>query len=667
MTFAESTLRWQRWLLAAMLFGSAVIFIPGTVEPFMLPKATFLVALAVGLAALGAARVLWLRKVQMPLSPVTWAVAAFAVALVVTTVTSPTPLASVIGFYSRYTGLVPYLGYLVVFLATLRVADDVFVRLLTRTALVALGLVVGYGLLQAADLEPLNYNEASFGGSASFLGNFSFLGNTNFSAAWVGAVSALALTTALSPAASRTWRVFAALLLPVTLLYAVLTGSAQGPIVAVIALGSTGMVLATAPSSRVREIARARRGVVLAVAGGAALALGVGLAVGLSAAWSQLDRALVDRPEFWLAALRIFSDNPVLGTGLDTYAHHFMAYRPVSLAITDGVATTDAPHSVPLGMLSNGGLLLGLTYAAVVVLVGAALVRGARTAQGPARLALAGWGGVWLGYQAQSLISFDVPPLALLQWLSAGIIVASGAPPRWKAVVLPGPAASRPVNRKGKQYGTYAVPTSTRVLQAAVAVVALAALWLVAYPLRADLTAASAEPLANSGRIDEAIERFDRAAELNPAEASYPFLSARGYDALDRHGQALTAAAEAARRGPGTVGYALFAARQAEDAADVDSARRWYREAVERDPNDPPVLNQAASFLLGAGDAQPAEALLERSVALRAEPVSLVILGQARGLQGDVAGARDAFERALELEPSNEAAERALQALEASA
>jgi tetratricopeptide (TPR) repeat protein len=660
MTFAESTLRWQRWLLAAMLFGSAVVIYPSAVEPFMLPKVTVLVVLAIGVGALGAARALWARTVRLPLSPVTWAIAAFALALVVTTISSPTMLASVIGFYGRYTGLVPYLAYLLVFLVTLRVTDDRLARLLTRTALVALGVVVLYGLLQSAGVEPLDYNDNGLGT------NFSFLGNIDFSGAWAGAVSALALATAISPSEQRGWRLYGALLVPVTLLYVVLTGTSQGPVVAAIALGWAVLLSTTAADGRVRRSVRGRRGLVLAVSGALAVAGGVTLVAILPFLRAQLDQAFVERPEFWTAALRIFADHPVLGTGLDTYAHHFQAYRPASHALANGVATTDAPHSVPLGMLSNGGLLLGLTYLAVVVLVGVVLVRGALRSTGTTRLALAGWGGVWLGYQAQSLISFDVPPLALLHFLSAGIIVALAAPPRWTSVSLPGPAASRPVNRKGKAYGAFTVPTSTRVAQGAVVLVALMALWLTAYPMRADLVAASAEPLANSGRIDEAIQRFDTAASLNPAEASYPFLSARGHDAKKRHAQALEAAAEAARRDPGTVQYALFAARQAKDAGQPEAALRWYREAVARDPNDPPVLAEAASSVLSSGDAAAAEALLDRSVALRAEPLSLVLLGQALSAQGEVNGAREAFGRALELEPGNEIAQRELSSLGAS-
>jgi O-antigen ligase len=77
-----------------------------------------------------------------------------------------------------------------------------------------------------------------------------------------------------------------------------------------------------------------------------------------------LDASLSERREFWSAGVGIFRDNPVLGTGLDTYAHHFLAYRPASHARVNLIATTDAPHSVPLGMFTNGGVILGLAWLA---------------------------------------------------------------------------------------------------------------------------------------------------------------------------------------------------------------------------------------------------------------------------------------------------------------
>jgi O-antigen ligase len=610
MNFADETLRWQRWLLAAMLFGSAVILLPPAVEPFMLPKATFLVAAGLVLAAVGAARAVWAHSARLPSSLAVWAVTAFAAALLIATATSPERWASVIGFYGRYTGLVPYLVYVLVFLVVLRVTDLGFVRLLSRTALVALGVVDAYGFLQAAGAEPFGFTDKGLGAT------FSSFGNVNFSSAWAGALCAVALTTALSHTEHRGWRIYAAVLLPLTVVYVYLTGTSQGLVVAVATLGWAGLLLATAPSSPVRRFVLERRALALGLAGAAAFLLAVALAVASGGLRAQLEQALVERPEFWSAAVGIFADHPVVGTGLDTYAHHFLAYRPASHALANGAATTDAPHSVPLGMFSNGGLLLGLTHLAVVILVGAALVRGAMRSEQATRAALAAWGGVWLGYQLQALISFDVPPLALLHWLSAGVIVALAAPPRWREVTLPGPKPSRAVTRKGKEYGEYSVPTSTRVLQGGIALVALVGIWFTTYPLRADLKAASAAPLAKSGQFDEAIERFDSAADLNPAEASYVFLAARGHEAARRPQQALASAREAARRDPGTVQYPLFAARQARQLGDTAQARTWYDEAVARDPRDPLVLNEAAAFLSASGDVQDARALFERTLAL---------------------------------------------------
>lgn len=660
MAFAASTVRAQRWLLVAMLVGSPVLILPSTVEPFMLPKMTFLVFLGVAVAALGAARGVWTRRLSLPVSPVTFAVAVFALALVVTTTTSASPSVSLIGFYSRYTGLVPYLTFLLVFVVALSVLDMPFLQLLRRAALVGLGLVVSYGLLQAGGLDPIDYRDLRLGET------FSFLGNTNFSAAWAGAVSALALTTVFDSAEHKAWRAYATVLTPLTLLYAILTGTSQGPVVAAVALGWAGLLLTTAHDSPVRAAAARRRGVAVAATGVAAVAVLAAVLAALPFLRAQLDQALVERPAFWVAAVRIFIDHPLLGTGLDTYAHHFLAYRPASHALANATATTDAPHSVPLGMFSNGGLLLGLSYLVVVALVAFAVVRGALRLQGPARIALAGFGGVWLGYQVQSLISFDVPPLALLHWLSAAVVVTLAAPPRWREITLPGQPAAQRRTRKGKARGAAVVPTSTRVLHGMIALAGVVALWLAAYPLRADLVAASAAPLTASGRFDEAVERFARAAALNPAEPTYPFLAGRAHDAAGRHAEALEAAAEAARRDPGTVEYALFAAEQAQLAGRQDEARRWFLESVERDPRDPPVLNAAAAYLRRVGDVSAAERLLERSVGLRTDPDALVQLAQVRVALDDVEGAREVLEQALALEPGNQDARAVLEELNGS-
>lgn len=661
MTFADSTLQWQRWVLAAMFLGSAAVMVPGTVltEPFMLPKITFMLACALALVGLWAARAAWTRTTSVPLSAVTAGAAAFGLALLLTTALSPLPWASVVGYYSRYTGLVPYLVHLVAFFAALRLVDLRYGRALMRTGVVGLTVVTGYGLVQAVGLDPVTYRDLSLGRT------FSTMGNTNFGGAWAGAVLALSLATALDRSEERGWRAWAAGLTPLALLYAVLTGTAQGIVVSAVALATTALVICSDRGSRARAWLGAHRGHAVLGSAVAVLLAATGAFAARSVLRAELEQSLVERPEFWSAALAVWRDHPVVGTGLDTFAHHFLAYRPASHALANGTATTDAPHSVPLGMLANGGLVLWSAWAGFVVLVAIALVQGLRRLHGPQRTLLAGFGGVWTGYQVQALVSFDMPPLALLHFLSAGVLVALAAPPRWRRMSLPGQAASRKVNKRGKPVGPLVVPTSTRVLHGATATLLLAGLWFGLYPLRADRVAASAAPLTATGRLDEASVLFARAAELNPAEARYLFVDAQVHAEAGRGEQALAAAEEAARRDPGPVEYVLFAARQAEALGQPDRAMEHFEDALARDPRDPPVINEVAVAYLQREQPDRAEELLVRSVELRADPESLVLLGQSRQVQQDLAGAREAFERALQLAPDDEGARQALAGLPA--
>jgi Flp pilus assembly protein TadD len=64
------------------------------------------------------------------------------------------------------------------------------------------------------------------------------------------------------------------------------------------------------------------------------------------------------------------------------------------------------------------------------------------------------------------------------------------------------------------------------------------------------------------------------------------------------------------------VQYAVFAARQSQAFGRADLAARWYRKAIDRDPKDPPVLNEAAVFLAAAGDDEGARALYRRVLEL---------------------------------------------------
>jgi O-antigen ligase/Flp pilus assembly protein TadD len=607
MGMGASTARWQKWLLVAMLLGTSLTVLPAAVEPFMLPKITVTLLLGVALLGLLLSDAASRRTLSLPVSGVTIAATVFASSLVLATITSTSPWTSLLGWYSRYTGLLPYVSYLLAFFVTLRVADTRFVSVLRRTLVVALGAVVTYGLLQALGADPIDWVGKAYGST------FSLMANVNFAAAWAGAITPLALVTALRRDESRPWRWAGGLLIPGTLLYVVLTGTSQGPVVALVALVWAAVVLVSDRNSRARHIIARRAEAAASLVVFVVFSLIALLAQVFPFLRAQLDQAFVERPEFWAVALEIFRDHPVVGTGLDTYGHYFSQYRPASHALLVGAAGADAPHSVPLGMFANGGLVLGLSYLAVVVLIGIALVRGALRTSGADRAAVAGFGGVWLGYQAQSLVSFDVPPLALLHWVSAGVIVAVAAAPRWREFELPGRRPQR-AGRRGRGIASARMPASTRVPRNAIAVLTLVAIWFALYPLRADLLAASAAPLGKSGQLDAAVKRLEKAAAMNPAEPSYPLLAAQAHQAAGRHAESYDSAVEAAERDPGAVQAALYAAWQAQQSGDLLAAERWYREAATRDPNHPAVLADVAAFFVSEGEHDEAAPYLRKAV-----------------------------------------------------
>lgn len=601
MRFEAQVLRARQWLLAVALFLSATFMWPSAVEPFVLPKSTMIHLLALGLVGLWLALVVRRRTLHLMRDPVAWAVAGFVLAAVVATVASSSPWTSLIGLTTRSTGLLSYSAYAVVFLTAVSTWNSDLFRLLRASALAALTVATGYGVLQAAGMEFISWRD----------GVDSTFGNIDFAGAWVGAASALAVVTLLDAQVARAWRLFAGVLLVASLAYTVLTTTSQGPVVALVATGWAAAVMLTRDISWVHG----RRKQVAGVAAVASLILVGGVVASWSFISGQLEQAMVERPDFWLAALRIFQDHPVVGTGLDTFGHYFPQYRPASHAVTYGIIHADAPHSVPLSMLSNGGVLLAATHVAFVAVVGFYLVRGLRSVDGEGRLALGGFGGAWLGYQAQSLISYDVPPMAFLHWLSAGVIVAVAASPRFVEVRLPGKAPERRKVR-GRAVGDELVPASTKWLLGAVGVATAVGMWFVAQPMRADFTAAEAADLGAQGQIDAATAELKKAADINPAEAMYLFQAARAQEVIGRPAEAAELATEAAQRDPGAVQYLLLAARQAQVAGDMALAEESYRAAAELDPRHPAILAEVAAFFADQGDEAEAEIFARRATEL---------------------------------------------------
>jgi hypothetical protein len=65
---------------------------------------------------------------------------------------------------------------------------------------------------------------------------------------------------------------------------------------------------------------------------------------------------------------------------------YFTTYRSVDQAVHWESLLSNSPHSVPLGFLSGGGLVLAVAYLTILLVIGYFGVQAIRVANGPLRL-----------------------------------------------------------------------------------------------------------------------------------------------------------------------------------------------------------------------------------------------------------------------------------------
>ncbi|HEX9241191.1 MAG TPA: tetratricopeptide repeat protein [Anaeromyxobacter sp.] len=170
--------------------------------------------------------------------------------------------------------------------------------------------------------------------------------------------------------------------------------------------------------------------------------------------------------------------------------------------------------------------------------------------------------------------------------------------------------------------------------------------------------------LQRAGRVGELVERGKKAfAEGRFQQAANDLLVSQGLD--PRNPEVAALAAEAKRRATlGKIADLLRRAAEEEGRGKLGAAVDLYREAVEVDPSSVRAAAEAARAIADAGDAAGARALAD--AALRLGPRSGLAheaLGRVLEAEGNKKEARQALERAIELDPSLERAKQRLKKL----
>lgn len=426
-----------------------------TNQPFAVPKLALLAVAVAVAAALRAAEIVLgapgrgLLRLALPASLV-------AVPALIAWVAGDYRSWSLWGAYAHYEGLAPTL---LVVAAGVLLADAFPVPF--RPVAWALGIAAGatgaYALLQSVGLDPLGVPVDEYAPST--------IGHSNF----VGGFLAIALPVVLALwATSQGGARIAALVVTVATATGLLLSFSQGGW-----LAAAGALCVYAGGELGTRGSRWRRAGWIAA--GAVAAAGVGLVVfSLVRPFHPLVPETVRaRGLWWREAVAMGVESPVWGHGPNVYAIEGPHHRNAEDALAHDRNLVSAPHSVPLSLFANHGLL-GL---AGFVALGAWTVTRGLAARG----SLAnGFAAGAAAYFVQSFVSIDMTVLTAALWVC---LAALGA-------------------RAGEDTPAEASPSRPRVVVAAALVVAVStgSVWWAARFVAAD------------ARVHDAVEAFDDGA-----------------------------------------------------------------------------------------------------------------------------------------------------------
>jgi O-antigen ligase len=365
---------WTLGFLLAAAVAVPLVFDPVLGDAFALPKLIVLYILitsatagplvdvaARGAAALRSWKPQWLDGIAVSL----------ALLALLSTAFSSNPAHSVLGEPLQYQGLLTWLLYLAGFALARFLAggSDDHARSLLRWVFAALtiagGIAAAYAVAQQAGLDPV-WHTLDKGRV------FSTLGQANALAAYLVLALPGAVALALLARGSARWLAWVSMLL---MLGALLLTYSRGGYLALAAEAGVLLVLA----ARARGVFR--RHVVRA---GIALALAFALVWAAAPldqlatkAWARAasidnlqETSIQDHLDLWAVGARIAIDHPLLGTGPDSYALVFPAYRADTLPAVQAARLArfrpESPHNIYLAIASGLGLVALIAYLLVI-------------------------------------------------------------------------------------------------------------------------------------------------------------------------------------------------------------------------------------------------------------------------------------------------------------
>jgi hypothetical protein len=425
----------SRFCLLTGIFLTVVVFDLQSIKPFDTVK--FAAIWCFGSLAIGIWVIQLIRgKARRVPTPSGRNAGLFLAAVGIATLFSHTRVVSFFGEYQRYGGFLTTALFVSLFLLIVNRyrGNPDHVRELLYVLGEASIVVTAYILLQWLDLDPINWSRAS--GRVTKHVTFGTLGNSNFAGGFLGLMVPwlwYAYRRARAP-----WLRVVVVLWSAAHLWALWLTSARGALVAVGAgVGAILLMYHRQLPSWTKITAAVATGVVLVLVLLVVWHPGSDRPPGPLAEVRVLrSQTLAVRAYWWLAGVRLFASDPVVGTGPDSFVAEYPRRMPSRSAQIPDSEAADKPHNVFVEYAASTGVL-GL--GAYLLLVVGAFRRGLRRRRetvGDERLLLTAFLATLAAYLGQAFFSIDMIPLAMSGWIAlAGVVALSEAPAEARAAL----------------------------------------------------------------------------------------------------------------------------------------------------------------------------------------------------------------------------------------
>ena len=401
-----------------------------SLDPFNLPKLCLLIAVAFIAAGLVLSKKGFLRdkRYRTPLLVVGAFIVQLALVLFIDVHTFSFKF---YGAPSRNTGFIAYISLSLLLVASLASTGYALVRRYVWV-LVGVGAALAfYGIAQSKGHDFFEYNNIY---SSNVFGTF---GNPNFQSAFMGIAAAVALTLAIFSSVNFYFKA-ALLVLVVLAMYNVSLSSQQGYLNFMAGFAAAVIVYLFKKKHAVFGWG------FLSLFGIGVLLVLLGILDKGPLAQAIYKSSLQSRGFHWQSALKMITDHPFFGVGMDGFGDWYRRSRsPEAVKFNAGIFT-DTAHNIPLDIGASGGLPLLIIYLAIVGLALYSIIKVIKR-KSEFDVMFAALVAGWVAYEAQSLISINQLGLGVWGWSLTGLIIGYEINPRDS-----GPVEVQKTLRKGK-------------------------------------------------------------------------------------------------------------------------------------------------------------------------------------------------------------------------